>query len=186
MNFGVFDLYGDPALQDALDVCLKMALSIPISDILSYRKVGRAYFALMDVLCHNHAPALAAKDGATFAFIVTSLDSGLKALDVGISSQCAAALDNLAGYYFRHMPGGEEPNAAGAAIAEHLRAQPDLFPRALHTLFEIVLFEDCSNQWSLSRPMLSLILVSEPVYGADLKYLIKKENNPTCDAPTNT
>lgn len=166
VNFGVFDLYGDPALQDALDVCLQMALSIPIADILSYRKVGRAYFALMDVLCHNHVPALAAKDATTFAFIVTSLDSGLKALDVSISSQCAAALDNLAGYYFRHMPGGEDPNAAGAAIAEHLRAQPDLFPRALHSLFEIVLFEDCSNQWSLSRPMLSLILISEPLYGA--------------------
>ncbi|KAK8609422.1 hypothetical protein V6N13_061871 [Hibiscus sabdariffa] len=31
----------------------------------------------------------------------------------------------------------------------------------LKTLFEIVLFEDCGNQWSLSRPMLSLILISE-------------------------
>lgn len=33
----------------------------------------------------------------------------------------------------------------------------------LKTLFEIVLFEDCGNQWSLSRPMLSLILINEQV-----------------------
>lgn len=50
------------------------------------------------------------------------------------------------------------------AIAEHLQLRPDLFPAILSTLFEIVLFEDCSNQWSLSRPMLSLILVNEQIY----------------------
>lgn len=33
----------------------------------------------------------------------------------------------------------------------------------MKTLFEIVLFEDCGNQWSLSRPMLSMILISEEV-----------------------
>ena len=149
-----------------MDVCLQMALSIPLPDILAYRKVGKAYFALVDIMCHNHAGALAARDTATFSFIVSSLDAGLKSLDVGISSQCAAAMDNLAGFYFKHMPNGEEPTAAGAAMAEHVRQQPDLFPRVLHTLFEIVLFEDCTNQWSLSRPMLSLILVVEPVFAA--------------------
>jgi len=52
--------------------------------------------------------------------------------------------------------------AWGAQVmAEHLRQAPDLLPTLLTTLFEIVLFEDCSNQWSLSRPMLSLILVNE-------------------------
>lgn len=163
VNFGVFELYGDPALRDALNMCLKMALSVPLHDILAYRKVAKAYFALVDVLCHNHAGAVA-KDLATFSFIVASLDAGLKSIDVSVSSQCAAALDSLAGHYFKHMPSGEDPSPSGAAIAEHLRQQPDLFPRALSTLFEIVLFEDCTNQWSLSRPMLSLILVTEPVY----------------------
>lgn len=37
------------------------------------------------------------------------------------------------------------------------------YMQLLKTLFEIVLFEDCGNQWSLSRPMLSLILLSEQV-----------------------
>jgi hypothetical protein len=129
--------------------------------------------------------------------------------------QCAAAVDNLAGYYFKHMPGSESPTPAAAvserarqltlpplcysgppscypvsphldmdimhcpapavafprpcrqlphrilrchclpqAIGEHLRQRPELLPQILSTLFEIVLFEDCTNQWSLSRPML--------------------------------
>lgn len=39
VNFGVFELYGDRALADALDISLKMALSVPLTDILAYRKV---------------------------------------------------------------------------------------------------------------------------------------------------
>jgi exportin-7 len=49
-------------------------------------------------------------------------------------------------------------------MQEHLRQQPALLPEILRSLFEIILFEENSNQWSLSRPMLSLILINEPVY----------------------
>jgi hypothetical protein len=37
VNFGVFELYGDAALKDALSVALRMALSIPLPDIMSYK-----------------------------------------------------------------------------------------------------------------------------------------------------
>lgn len=43
VNFGVFELYGDRSLADALDIALKMALSIPLVDILAYRKVGKFF-----------------------------------------------------------------------------------------------------------------------------------------------
>ena len=42
------------------------------------------------------------------------------------------------------------------------------------TLFEIVLFDDCSNQWSLSRPMLVLILVNEPIFN-ELKQQVRDQ-----------
>lgn len=45
---------------------------------------------------------------------------------------------------------------------------PPFHALTCRSLFEIVLFEDCSNQWSLSRPMLPLILISEQIYN-DLK-----------------
>lgn len=37
VNFGVFELYNDPALKDALDVALRCSLSIPLHDIISYK-----------------------------------------------------------------------------------------------------------------------------------------------------
>lgn len=43
VNFGVFELYGDRALADVLDITLKMTLSIPLADIFAYRKVKCRY-----------------------------------------------------------------------------------------------------------------------------------------------
>nr|GEV90523.1 DNA-directed DNA polymerase [Tanacetum cinerariifolium] len=38
VNFGVFELYGGRALADALGIALKMTLSVPLVDILAYRR----------------------------------------------------------------------------------------------------------------------------------------------------
>nr|POE61150.1 exportin-7-a [Quercus suber] len=37
VNFGVVELYGDRSLADALDVALRMILSIPLADLLKFR-----------------------------------------------------------------------------------------------------------------------------------------------------
>ncbi|XP_020961524.1 exportin-7-A isoform X4 [Arachis ipaensis] len=172
VNFGVFELYGDRALSDALDASLKMTLSIPLSDILAYRKLTRAYFALLEVLFNSHLTFILNLDTNTFMHIVGSLESGLKGLDTSISSQCASAVDNLAAFYFNNITMGEAPTLpASVNLARHIAECPNLFPEILKTLFEIILFEDCSNQWSLSRPMLSLILISEQIF-SDLKVQI--------------
>ena len=175
VNFGVFELYGDAALKDALSVAVRLCLTIPLDDVLTYRKVAKAYFAFLETLCHNHLPVVAAAEDATFAHIVRSLEAGLRSLDVSISSQCAAAIDVLAASVFKATHpdaapigsrAGLNPPPGAEALAGRVAAHPGLFPDALRTLFDIVLFEDCANQWSLSRPMLSLILVNEAVYGA--------------------
>ena len=100
--------------QDALDVSLKMALSIPLEDIRAYQKVAKAYFGLLDVLCHSHVHVIAACDTATFTFLLSSLDAGLKSLDYAVSSMCAAAIDNLAGQYFKGLQASadDKPNPA--------------------------------------------------------------------------
>ncbi|KAK1578194.1 hypothetical protein Q3G72_028343 [Acer saccharum] len=169
VNFGVFELYGDRALADALDIALKMTLSIPLADILAFRKLTRAYFAFLEVLFSSHIVFVLNLNTNTFMHIVSSLESGLKGLDTNISSQCASAVENLSAYYFNNITMGEAPTSPAAVnLARHIAECPNLFPEILKTLFEIVLFEDCGNQWSLSRPMLSLILISEQVF-SDLK-----------------
>lgn len=62
-------------LQDALDITMKMALSIPLADIMAYRKVGKAFFGLLEVLAANHTAVIAACDTPTFAFLMTGAHS---------------------------------------------------------------------------------------------------------------
>ncbi|KAH9557462.1 hypothetical protein CY35_07G085500 [Sphagnum magellanicum] len=165
VNFGVFELYGDRALADALDMALKMSLAIPLASIMAFRKLARAYFALLEVLCHNHTAVIVNLDTATFAHLVGSLETGVKSLDVNISSQCASAVDNLAAFYFNNITMEDNPTSVATInMARHFAECPNLFPEILKSLFEIVLFEECSNQWSLSRPMLSLILINEQIF----------------------
>ncbi|XP_038886030.1 exportin-7 isoform X3 [Benincasa hispida] len=169
VNFGVFELYGDRALSDALDIALKMTLSIPLADILAFRKLTRAYFAFLEVMFSSHIVFILNLDKNTFMHLAGSLESGLKGLDTNISSQCASAVDNLAAFYFNNITMGEAPSSPAAInLSRHIVDCPTLFPEILKTLFEILLFEDCGNQWSLSRPMLSLILISEQMF-TDLK-----------------
>ncbi|CAL1377134.1 unnamed protein product [Linum trigynum] len=169
VNFGVFELYGDRALADVLDIVLKMALSIPTSEIFAFKKLQKAYFGFLEVLFCSHLSFILNLDTNTFMHIVGCLESGLKGLDSNISSQCASAVDNLAAFYFNNITMGEPPLLPAAVnLARHIADCPNLFPEILKTLFEIVLFEDCANQWSLSRPMLSLILINEQLF-SDLK-----------------
>ncbi|KAL9265012.1 Exportin-7-B-like protein [Drosera capensis] len=164
-NFGVFELYGDSALVDALDIALKMTLSIPLADVLAFRKLTRAYFAFVDVLFKSHMTFVLNSDSSAFMHFVGSLESGLRDLDTTISSQCASAVDELATYYFNNITMREAPPSQAAVnLAQRIAECPTLFLEILKTLFEIVLFEDYGSQWSLSRPMLSLILLSEQIF----------------------
>ncbi|XP_047334850.1 exportin-7-A-like isoform X2 [Impatiens glandulifera] len=165
VNFGVFELYGDRALSDALDIIIRMILSIPLPDILAYRKLRGAYYGFLEVLLNSQISFVLKADASTFRYIVGSLESGLTVLDTNILSQCASAIDNLATFYFNNITLGESPSSPAAlGLARNVADCPDVFPEILKTLFEIILFEDCGNHWSLSRPMLSLMLLSEEMF----------------------
>uniref|UniRef100_A0A0E0C0Q9 Exportin-7/Ran-binding protein 17 TPR repeats domain-containing protein n=1 Tax=Oryza meridionalis TaxID=40149 RepID=A0A0E0C0Q9_9ORYZ len=163
VNFGVFELYGDGALADALDISLKMSLSVPLSDILAFKKLSKAFYGYIEVLFSSHITFVLNLDTNTFVHIVSTLESGLKGLDTGISTQCASAIDSLAAFYFNNITAADgPPSPAALNLARHIGEFPTLFPQILKTLFEIIIFEDAgSNQWSLSRPILSLIMIRE-------------------------
>ncbi|KAH9752574.1 Importin N-terminal domain-containing protein [Citrus sinensis] len=145
VNFGVFELYGDRALSDALDIALKMTLSIPLADILAFRKLTKAYFAFLEVLFSSHITFILNLNTNTFMHIVGSLESGLKGLDTNISSQCAAAVDNLAAFYFNNITMGEAPTSPAAInLARHIVECPTLFPEV---------FSDLKAQILASQPV---------------------------------
>jgi exportin-7 len=80
VNFGVFALYGDTALSDALRMTLQMALTIPLSELMAYPKAYRAYFGFIEVLCHNHMNFIADLDTGIFVQIIESVYEGMRSV----------------------------------------------------------------------------------------------------------
>jgi len=154
------------ALSNALAIALKLALSIQLEEMMSFPKLAKAYYALLEVLCNNHATTIAELETPVFVQIILSLQEGLKSLDGGICSQACSALDHILTYFYHQ---GRKDSPASRAMARHVGEHPELFPRVLDHLLRLVLFEDCSNQWSISRPMLGLILTNQ-------KYFVELKN----------
>ena len=181
VNFGVFRLYSDPALTDALSMGLMMAQSIALSDILAYRKVSKAYCGFVEIILQNHTRVVAMQGDATFRFILESLDAGIKSLDVTISSHCASAIDNLVSHYLVSLQTDAvdiNDSATPPEIVEIKRLlaeNPQALPAILGTLLEYVLLEDVTNQWSLSRPLLPLIILNETSYQEIKEHIIRAQ-----------
>ena len=77
-NYGVFALYNDSALQNALDVSLQVCLQIPIADVLAYIKLSKAYYAFLEILFRNHLDMLSGLDSSVFIQLVNCNHEGLQ------------------------------------------------------------------------------------------------------------
>ena len=78
--------------------------------------------------------------------------------DISVSSECASALYHMVEFRFR---GSKKEGPALAALQAHIDNNPQMFGQLLALLLETVVYDDCPNQWALSRPMLGLILTNE-------------------------
>ena len=130
VNFGVFNLYDDKALQNSFDVALQVCLQIPLSDVLAYVKLSKAYFAFLEVLFRNHLDVLCGLESPVFIqlvktnleglqsngmfsiitvkavllkkikFLLTNISFFLSSLDLTVCSLCCSTVDHLATYMF--------------------------------------------------------------------------------------
>jgi exportin-7 len=101
--FGVFDLYNDPALDNALDVALRMVLSVPLDDINAYPKLSKAYYSFVEILFRNHRKPAFALETTVFMQIMSTVHDGLQSSDATISSFSANTIDHMASYYFTNL-----------------------------------------------------------------------------------
>ena len=59
-----------------------------------------------------------------------------------------------------------------------MRESPGAFPSILRTLLEHVLLEDVTNQWSLSRPLLPLIILDESSFQDIKEQIVMGQREP--------
>uniref|UniRef100_A0A8C5NK18 Exportin 7 n=1 Tax=Junco hyemalis TaxID=40217 RepID=A0A8C5NK18_JUNHY len=108
VNFGVFRLYGDDALDNALQTFIKLLLSIPHSDLLDYPKLSQSYYSLLEVLTQDHMNFIASLEPHVIMYILSSISEGLTALGesccslrpfLGFGVGFSWGLDNFQDYF---------------------------------------------------------------------------------------
>ncbi|KAM9539432.1 exportin-7 isoform 8-T13 [Salvelinus alpinus] len=181
VNFGVFRLYGDDALDNALQTFIKLLLSIPHSDLLDYPKLSQSFYSLLEVLTQDHMNFIASLEPHVVMYILSSISEGLTALDTMVCTGCCSSLDHIATYLFKQLSRSTKKRPVAMATDErflHIMQQhPEMIQQMLSTVLNIIIFEDCRNQWSMSRPLLGLILLNEK-YFADLRNSIVNSQPP--------
>ncbi|RWS05952.1 exportin-7-like protein [Dinothrombium tinctorium] len=172
VNFGVFRLYGDSALDDALNIFIKLLLSIPQPDLLNFPKLSQTYYVLLECLAQDHMNFLANLEPHVFLYILSSISEGLNALDTMVCTGCCATLDHIVTYLFKWISKStKKTRSVNASIVREgetclkvLEMHPEILQQMLSTILNIIMFEDCRNQWSMSRPLLGLILLNEEYF----------------------
>ncbi|GIY83512.1 hypothetical protein CDAR_221582 [Caerostris darwini] len=171
VNFGVFRWYGDVALDDVLNTFVKMLLSVPQSDLLHYPKLSQTYYVLLECLTQDHMNFLSSLEPQLFLYILSSISEGLSSTDTMVCAGCCAALDHIVSYIFKKIskPNRKRKSTSTEQREEEtclrvLKQHPEILQQMLSTNLNIVIFEECRNQWSMSRPLLGLILLNEEYF----------------------
>jgi hypothetical protein len=202
VNFGIFELYGDQALESARTACLSMCLEGESKDLLAYPKVARSFFSLVEALASKCVHALAVLPSPAFIRLIAFVEVGLRRADDSSSTACGI-IDHIVSYRFECLEAvqKQQQNAAESAqgfirsvgaqaahkerqdkliaaaghFQEHERLDPQMLDRILHSVFKAVVMENCTRQWSMSRPLLPLILSNTQAYDLMTQNIVQSQ-----------
>lgn len=164
----MFGLYGDNALEKALKTFVELLSSIPHSNLLEYPKLSQSYYALLEILTQDHMNFLSSLEPQVFMYILSSILEGLTALDIMVCTGCCGTLDFIVTHLYKTLSKRRKKNLTGMEpqppCLRILESHPEMIQQMLSTVLNIVMFEDCKNQWSMSRPLLGLILLNEKYF----------------------
>lgn len=177
VNFGVFQLYNDRALNDALEMFIKLLLSFQQNDLTVYSKLSQTYYGLLETLTADHMSFISMLEPQVFLYILSTISDGLGSIDSIISTSCCSALDHIITFLFKNLTKQKRTQQqqqqtndkttsavnGSSPLMQVYEQQPQVFQQLLNTVINIIVFEDCKNQWSMSRPLLGLILLNEQV-----------------------
>ena len=191
VNFGIFELYGDKALESARTYCLRMCLEGESKDLLAFPKVASSFFSFVEALSSKCVHSLVMLPSPAFVRLLQFIEIGLRRADDS-SSTAGGVGDHLVSYRFEcleamekerqnkeetargilrsvgaqaaHKARQEKLIAAARQFQAHEQVDPHMLERILHTVFKSVVMENCTRQWSMSRPLLPLILSNPAAY----------------------
>ena len=90
----------------------------------------------------------------------------LSLTDVIVNTGCCTTLDHILTFLFKRLSKNKGLPISPSHHTNFLRIlelQPEILQQMLSSVMDIIMFENCRTQWSMSRPLLGLILLNEEV-----------------------
>ncbi|VDL81966.1 unnamed protein product [Nippostrongylus brasiliensis] len=130
--FGVFRLYGDPCLQDSLNMFVKLFMKIPEEEFHSYTKIAQHYYNLLENVVQDNIAFVSNLQPEIFAAILRSVHTGVTSLDAVVITSACSALDTILNYLYKRFTRsphpvakvGMEPEGDSCLVA--VKTQPQL------------------------------------------------------------
>ena len=99
-----------------------------------------------------------------------------------ICTGCCNTLDHIVTYVFRQLTAKgkkarkavEQQQGAPLQLIRLMEVRPELLQQMLSCILNIVMFEECRNQYSMSRPLLGLILLNEEVSWSEMNFMFMR------------
>jgi hypothetical protein len=158
VNTGVFGLYGDPCLDQAMDVIFQLALGLSPKEIMEFPKLARWHLSFLHLVTRSHMEVLVALPASAFQQVVQTLVEGLDQLDQEVALQSAFAIDCIATYFVNNF---KKDSPVTAKLRAHVAAASTMFSSLMKVLFNILVWGEALNLRGMGRPLLSVILAAE-------------------------
>ncbi|KAI8807733.1 armadillo-type protein [Cladochytrium replicatum] len=180
VNFGVFGLYNDLALPDAINICFSLMLDMPLQEVLEFIKLSETLYSFLQYLCREHIFALPNMEAPVFQYIIRALGEGLKPTSnvtggtrstFGIYSSACESIDSIATFIAKQqvLRRDEGSHYLTALFA----AMPQTLQYLLARVLEVGVFENNVDTFAISKPLLPLILLNKQYFD----YLVSKVLN---------
>lgn len=173
VNFAIFDIYNDDILTNSLTLALNMCLVIPTNDLLSYIKHLKPYFSFLDLMTKNFFQRILNLEFHLIADIIHNVKEGLCSFDYTVSMTCCSIMDNIVTYIYNNQKSTSEQ---GQIIRNFLGNQPQALTEVMNLMFHLIVGGEFSSTWSMSQPLLGLILLNTQEFFAIQEQLLAQQS----------
>ncbi|KRX20843.1 Exportin-7-A [Trichinella nelsoni] len=174
LNFGVFYLFGDSSVDVLYQKFVQMAICISQTNLSEYPKLAEAFYMVIESSTQNIIVCFANLDVELQIFLLRRLLDGIGSFDTNVATCCCSSLDNFVDYLHQRLRRVQQQigwtttqttlPAENDNCLKLVRQHPDVIQEIMVSILNKVLFDDSRCQWSLSRPLLGLILLQEQFF----------------------
>jgi len=172
-NLGVFELYGDQSLSTSMALALQMCLAIPFQELNAYLKALKPYYYFLELATRGHMSKVMELESPMLVTLFHSVEEGLLSFESAVSQQCCATVDNIVTYFHAQATGKATPEQERAR--RFLAEAPQALQKIMYLMFQLVMTGEFSSTWSISRPLLGLVILHEQYFVQMKEKLINQQ-----------